>query len=56
MQPKESKSEKHFIVSMFKSMLRIIAGVVFIISDIPELRMGGVVLLAAEILGIVEEF
>jgi hypothetical protein len=56
MQPKESKSERHFIASMFKSILRIIVGVVFVLSDIPELRIGGIGLLAAEVLGIVEEF
>ena len=56
MQPRESKSEKHFIASMFKSMLRIIVGVIFTLSDIPELRIGGIGLLAAEVLGIVEEF
>jgi len=56
MQPKESKSERHFIVSMFKSILRIVVGVVFALSDIPELRIGGIGLLAAEVLGIIEEF
>ena len=56
MQPRESKSEKHFIASMFKSILRIIASVALILSDIPELRLVGVVLMAAEVLGIVEEF
>lgn len=55
MEPRESKSEKHFIASMFKSMLRIVASVALILSPIPEIKMAGFGLMAAEILGIVEE-
>jgi len=52
MQPKESKSNRHFIVSLAKSAVRIAAGV--------DLALGntlyaGVLIIVAEILGIVEE-
>jgi hypothetical protein len=56
MEPRESKSEKHFIASMFKSILRIGASVALILSTSEHLKIVGVLLLAAEILGIVEEF
>ena len=56
MQPKESKTKQHFIASMFKSLLRIMASVAVIVSDVPEIRIAGVILMAAEVLGIVEEF
>lgn len=56
MELKESKSEKHFIASMFKSVLRIIASVALILTPIPEVTMAGFLLMAAEVLGIVEEF
>lgn len=55
MEPRESKSDKHFIASMFKSILRIGASIVLILSTVPELRAAGFLLMSAEILGIVEE-
>ncbi len=53
MQEKESKSNWHFRVSVFKSMFRIGAGSCLIIED---LFLAGILLVIAEILGIVEEF
>jgi hypothetical protein len=52
MQEKESKTNWHFNVSLFKSCLRIVAGVALIMGD---LISGGVVLIIAEIFGILEE-
>lgn len=52
MQPKESKSNRHFIVSLIKSGIRILAGVALCLGDIWK---AGVLLMIAEILGIVEE-
>lgn len=53
MQPKESKSSKHFTISMIKSGVRIGAGLLLIRGDVIG---AGVFLIVAEILGIVEEF
>jgi hypothetical protein len=59
-QPKDT-SKGHFYVSLVKSFLRITAGTCFILggSDATILAhavfLGGVFLIAAEILGIVEE-
>ena len=50
-QPKDT-SRGHFYVSLAKSALRIAAGIAFIQSMIV---LGGIFLIAAEILGIVEE-
>lgn len=50
-QPKDT-SRGHFYVSLAKSTLRIAAGIAFIQSMIV---LGGIFLIAAEILGIVEE-
>ena len=50
-QPKDT-SKGHFYVSLAKSALRIAAGIAFIQSMIV---LGGIFLIAAEILGIVEE-
>jgi len=52
MQPKESKSKWHFNISMFKSCLRIMAGVTLIRG---EFVISGGLLIGAEILGILEE-
>ena len=53
MQPKESKSKTHFIVSLFKSTIRIVAGITLIVGD----PIGcGILLVTAEVLGIIEEF
>jgi len=50
-QPKDT-SKGHFYVSIVKSFIRIFAGVCFINNN---LLIGGMALIAAEILGIVEE-
>ena len=52
MQPKESKSSRHFNISLFKSCLRIVACIALIKGVMVE---AGVLLIIAEILGIVEE-
>jgi hypothetical protein len=51
-QEKESKTNWHFRISLVKSFLRIGAGFFFIIGDIFN---SGLLLIIAEILGIVEE-
>jgi hypothetical protein len=52
MQPKESKSSKHFTYSMIKSFLRIIGCVCLFYNDVAATA---VLLAVAEGLGIVEE-
>ncbi len=52
MQEKESKTNWHFRISLVKSVLRIGAGTTFILGGIVA---GGVLLIVAELLGIVEE-
>ncbi len=52
MQEKESKTNWHFRISLIKSSLRICAGVYLIVGDIYP---AGCLLIAAEVLGIVEE-
>ena len=53
MQQKESKTNWHFRISLFKSYLRIVAGITLIRG---ELYIAGTLLILAEVLGIVEEF
>ena len=48
MQPKESKTNWHFRISLLKSGLRILAGLALILSDI--------LFIGAELFGIIEEF
>jgi hypothetical protein len=52
MQQKESKTNWHFRISVFKSCLRIMAGVTLIRG---ELLISGVLFILAEVLGIIEE-
>ena len=52
MQVKESKTNWHFRISLFKSCLRIMAGVTLIKG---ELMVSGILLIVAEVLGIIEE-
>jgi hypothetical protein len=52
MQPKESKSNKHFYTSLLKSGVRIFAGIVLATGG---LGLAGILLVIAEILGVVEE-
>lgn len=51
-QPKESKSNRHFQISLFKSCIRIVAGVTLIRG---ELIISGCLFIIAELLGIAEE-
>jgi hypothetical protein len=53
MEPKESNSAKHFYISLVKSTLRILAGVVLMTSA--NLVTAGALLVVAETLGIAEE-
>ena len=53
MQVKESKTNWHFNISLAKSCLRIVAGAALIKN---EILIAGVLLMLAEVLGIVEEF
>jgi len=52
MQPKESKSSRHFRISLIKSAFRIIAGAALAMGN---LYIAGAILIVAELLGIVEE-
>jgi hypothetical protein len=52
MQPKESKSNRHFYTSLLKSGVRIFAGIVLATGG---LGLAGILLIIAEILGVVEE-
>jgi hypothetical protein len=53
MQPKESKTNKHFRLSMVKSLIRIIGfGEIFF----DNIGSGAILLIIAEIIGIFEEF
>lgn len=49
---KNRKDQAHFVVSIVKSLLRIAAGFLFIYGQV---ALGGILIIAAEILGIVEE-
>ncbi len=52
MEPKESKSSRHFYTSLLKSGVRIFAGIVLSTGGV---WLAGMLLIIAEILGIVEE-
>jgi hypothetical protein len=52
MQPKESKSNWHFWTSIAKSLVRVGAGIALCFGLLPTT---GILLMIAEILGIVEE-
>ena len=53
MQPKESKSSKHFRVSVLKSGIRMLGCAALMLSDI---FTGGCLFFIAECFGIIEEF
>jgi len=53
MELKESKTNKHFIFSLIKSIIRI-TGFVFLIDQ--QFITTGIILTLAELLGIIEEF
>lgn len=52
MEPKESKSNRHFYISIVKSVLRIGAGISLILGN---LEVSGILFVIAEIGGILEE-
>ena len=52
MQQKESKTNWHFRISLFKSGLRILAGLSLILSDI---TVSGILFIGAELFGVLEE-
>lgn len=53
MQPKESKSKRHFILSLIKSVTRIFSGISLLFG---YMHLAGLLLILAEFLGIAEEF
>ena len=55
MQPKESKSNWHFKISIIKSVIRIFAGIALLCADQWYFHAAGGMLIGAEILGILEE-
>ena len=55
MEPKESKSKKHFWFSIYKSIFRLGAGLALWKTGDIMLVTAGVLLIIAEILGILEE-
>ena len=55
MQPKESKTNWHFKISIIKSIIRIFAGIALMYGDQWYLNAAGGMLIGAEILGIAEE-
>jgi hypothetical protein len=56
MQPKESNSSRHFKLSLFKSVVRIFAGMMLLYADQWYFNAAGGLLIGAEMLGIAEEF
>jgi hypothetical protein len=52
MQQKESKKNWHFRISLLKSVLRILAGLALILSDI---TVSGILFIGAELFGVLEE-
>ena len=56
MQQRESKTNWHFNISLFKSGIRIFAGIALLYADQWYFKTAGGLLIGAEILGILEEF
>jgi len=54
-EPKESKSSKHFRFSIAKSVIRFAGYTFMIFSGVNMIVIAGVLLVAAEVLGIAEE-
>ena len=54
MQPKESKSNRHFTISILKSGVRVFAGIILATSGIAGIKVVGVLLVVAEMLGVAE--
>ena len=55
MQPKESKTNWHFRISLIKSFIRIFAGMALLYADQWYFNAAGGLLIGAEMLGIIEE-
>ena len=55
MEPKESKSSKHFKFSMAKSAIRFVGYLCMALSGIQFIVIAGWLLIIAEVLGIAEE-
>jgi hypothetical protein len=55
MEPKESKSKKHFYYSMVKSGVRLIGYALMTASGHDIIVLAGILLAGAEVLGIMEE-
>jgi hypothetical protein len=55
MQPKESKTNWHFRISIIKSVIRIFAGIALLYADQWYINAAGGMLIGAEVLGILEE-
>lgn len=56
MQPRESKSNWHFTLSIAKSIVRVFAGFALLYANQWYFNAAGGLLIGAEILGILEEF
>ena len=54
-EPKESKSSKHFKFSIAKSVIRFVGYGFMAFSGIKMIALAGILLIGAEILGILEE-
>jgi|TARA_R110000796_G_scaffold185380_1_gene302180 hypothetical protein len=56
MEPAESKSKKHFYISLIKSVVRILGCcAIFIVTPLEAVLYLSLALMGAEVLGIVEE-
>ena len=55
MQPKESKSNRHFTLSILKSGVRLFAGIILATSGVAGIKLVGILLVVAEMLGVAEE-
>lgn len=56
MQFKESKTTHHFVTSLIKSIIRILGYTGIILYGNEILTLSGILLIIAEVLGIIEEF
>jgi hypothetical protein len=55
MQEKESKTNSYFRISIIKSIVRIGAGITLLLTEELSLKITGLLLIGAEVLGILEE-
>ena len=54
-EPKESKTNRHFYYSIAKSIVRFVGYGVMVVSGIEMVKLAGLLLGLAEVLGILEE-